>query len=92
MLADIHEMHLLAVKGFWSGFTQSLYKRSDTISAECITPESQRKFREAILLLKDDKDTQGDYFTVLSDLSYVISNLAECDFRKAFRDIQAFCG
>ena len=61
------------------------------LKTDCIDTVTLKKFQEAESIIHGDLNVKGDSFTVIADLSYVLTNLSNCNFRQPFLDISNFC-
>jgi len=83
-----------AVRGSWIGLNRGLYQRNDYIhelEAKCLDLATMDNFNDAIQIFQNAEDAQGDIFTAIGKLTFVLANLNYCNFRKPVQDIVAFC-
>ena len=82
---------LNAFGGFWFGFMKGLYHRTGVIDSSCISNETIKRYQNVWDLFQETPGIDGDMFTMIGDIAFVVNNLSSCGFRKPYNDIRDFC-
>ena len=57
----------------------------------CLDVTTLDNFNDAMLILQHEDGSQGDIFTAIGKLTFVLANLNYCNFRTPVVDLIAFC-